>query len=102
MRLRELLSWMSLRRLLHKVMIMKWKAKVVVRLKEGLNDPEGRVIGKALKNLGYKIGELRVPKYFELTFESENPEKDVEDMCRRLLANPVIHTYSYEIERLGE
>ncbi|MBC7096006.1 phosphoribosylformylglycinamidine synthase subunit PurS, partial [Thermococcus sp.] len=36
------------------------------------------------------------------TFESENPEKDVEEMCRRLLANPVIHTYSYEIERLGE
>ncbi len=81
---------------------MKWKARVVVRLKEGLNDPEGRVIGKALKNLGYNITELKVPKYFELTFESENPEKDVEEMCRRLLANPVIHTYEYQIEPLGE
>ncbi|USH00507.1 phosphoribosylformylglycinamidine synthase subunit PurS [Thermococcus argininiproducens] len=81
---------------------MKWKARVVVRLKEGLNDPEGRVIGKALKNLGYKIDELKVPKYFELTFESENPEEDVEEMCRRLLANPVIHTYEYQIEPLGE
>ena len=68
---------------------MKWKAKVVVRLKEGLNDPEGRVIGKALQNLGYKIDELKVPKYFEVVFESDEPEKDVEEMCRRLLANPV-------------
>ncbi|RLF75562.1 phosphoribosylformylglycinamidine synthase, partial [Thermococci archaeon] len=38
---------------------MKWKARIIVRLKEGLNDPEGRVIGKALKNLGYKIDELK-------------------------------------------
>jgi len=83
-------------------MLMKYKAKIIVRLKEGLNDPEGRVIGKALKNLGYKIEELKVPKYFELVFESENPEKDVEEMCKRLLANPVIHTYEYSIENLGE
>ncbi len=57
---------------------MKYKAKIIVRLKEGLNDPEGRVIGKALKNLGYKVEDLKVPKYFEVVFESENPEKDVE------------------------
>ncbi|RLF79790.1 phosphoribosylformylglycinamidine synthase [Thermococci archaeon] len=81
---------------------MKYKAKIIVRLKEGLNDPEGRVIGKALKNLGYRVEELKVPKYFELVFESENPEKDVEEMCKRLLANPVIHTYEYSIENLGE
>lgn len=81
---------------------MKYKAKIIVRLKEGLNDPEGRVIGKALKNLGYKIADLKVPKYFEVVFESENPEKDVEEMCRRLLANPVIHTYEYSIENIGE
>jgi len=83
-------------------MLMKYKAKIIVRLKEGLNDPEGRVIGKALKNLGYRVEELKVPKYFELVFESENPEKDVEEMCKRLLANPVIHTYEYSIENLGE
>jgi len=83
-------------------MLMKWKARIIVRLKEGLNDPEGRVIGKALKNLGYKIDELKVPKYFEVVFESDEPEKEVEEMCKRLLANPVIHTYEYEIESLGE
>lgn len=81
---------------------MRWKAKIIVRLKEGLNDPEGRVIGKALKNLGYDVDELKVPKCFELIFESEEPEEDVEEMCKRLLANPLIHTYEYEIEPLGE
>jgi len=55
-----------------------------------------------LKNLGYKVEELKVPKYFELVFESKNPEKEVEEMCKRLLANPVIHVYEYEIEPLGE
>lgn len=81
---------------------MRYKAKIIVKLKEGLNDPEGRVIEKALKNLGYKVEELKVPKYFELVFESKNPEKEVEEMCKRLLANPVIHVYEYEIEPLGE
>ncbi|ASJ10365.1 phosphoribosylformylglycinamidine synthase [Thermococcus sp. P6] len=81
---------------------MRWKVMVVVRLKEGLNDPEGRVIGKALKNLGYEVKDFKVPKCFEFELESQNPEKDVEEMCIKLLANPLIHTYEYEIEPAGE
>ena len=77
---------------------MKWKVTVIVRLKEGLNDPEGRVIEKALKNLGYTVENLRVPKYFEFELESENPEKEVEEMCRKLFANPLIHSWEYSIE----
>ncbi|QDA32246.1 phosphoribosylformylglycinamidine synthase subunit PurS [Thermococcus indicus] len=77
---------------------MKWRVTVIVRLKEGLNDPEGRVIGSALRNLGYAVENLKVPKYFEFELESDNPEGEVEEMCRRLLANPVIHTYEYSIE----
>lgn len=51
---------------------MKWKVKVIVRLREGgLNDPEGRVIQNALRNLGFKVENLRVPKYFEFELESE-------------------------------
>ncbi|NJD98949.1 phosphoribosylformylglycinamidine synthase subunit PurS [Thermococcus sp. LS1] len=80
---------------------MKWKVRVTVRLKEGLNDPEGRVIGKALRNLGYSVGRLKVPKCFEFELESDNPEREVEEMCRRLLANPVIHTYEYSIEKVS-
>ncbi|NJF25557.1 phosphoribosylformylglycinamidine synthase subunit PurS [Thermococcus sp. Bubb.Bath] len=77
---------------------MKWKVKVIVRLKEGLNDPEGRVIGNALMNLGYAVENLRVPKYFEFELESDEPEKEVEEMCRRLLANPLIHEWEYSVE----
>ncbi|ASJ11624.1 phosphoribosylformylglycinamidine synthase subunit PurS [Thermococcus thioreducens] len=77
---------------------MRWKVTVIVRLKEGLNDPEGRVIGNALRNLGYAVENLRVPKYFEFELESEEPEREVEEMCRRLLANPLVHNYEYSIE----
>jgi len=77
---------------------MKWKVTVIVRLKEGLNDPEGRVIGNALRNLGYAVENLRVPKYFEFELESEEPEREVEGMCKRLLANPLIHSWEYSIE----
>ena len=77
---------------------MRWRVTVIVRLREGLNDPEGRVIGNALRNLGYTVEDLRVPKYFEFELESENPEKDAEEMCRKLLANPLIHSWEYRIE----
>ncbi|NJE30376.1 phosphoribosylformylglycinamidine synthase subunit PurS [Thermococcus sp. 18S1] len=77
---------------------MRWKVTVIVRLKEGLNDPEGRVIGNALRNLGYAVESMHVPKYFEFELESEEPEREVEEMCRRLLANPLIHDYEYSIE----
>jgi len=77
---------------------MKWRVTVTVRLKKGLNDPEGRVIGNALRNLGYAVENLRVPKYFEFELESERPEEEVEEMCRKLLANPLIHSWEYSIE----
>lgn len=77
---------------------MRWKVTVIVRLREGLNDPEGRVIGNALRNLGYAVDNLRVPKHFEFELESEEPEREVEEMCKKLLANPLIHDYEYSIE----
>ena len=80
---------------------MKWRVRVIVRLKEGLNDPEGKVIGSALRNLGYAVKNLKVPKYFEFELESDNPEREVEEMCKRLLANPLIHTYEYSIEKVN-
>ena len=80
---------------------MKWRVRVIVRLKEGLNDPEGKVIGSALRNLGYAVKNLKVPKYFEFELESDNPEREVEEMCKRLLANPLIHTYEYSIEKVS-
>lgn len=76
--------------------------KVYITLKKGIADPQGQTVSNALKNLGYSdVGEVRVGKYIILQLDGENPEKikeQVDSMCQRLLANPVIEDYSYEVE----
>jgi phosphoribosylformylglycinamidine synthase len=69
--------------------------------KEGIADPQGQTIEKALPALGYgEVGEIRVGKRIELVLEAENPEearRRVLEMCERLLANPVIEAYEVTI-----
>ena len=67
------------------------KAKVTIDLKEGIFDPEGENIKKALNLLGFS-GVKRVTLSKVYTIEYDGTE-DVEAMCTRLLTNPVIHTY---------
>ena len=78
------------------------KAKVHVRLKEGVLDPQGAAIGRALGQLGFGgVGEVRQGKLIELDLAANDPEAaaaEVEAMCAQLLANPVIETYSVTIE----
>ncbi|HOV23608.1 MAG TPA: phosphoribosylformylglycinamidine synthase subunit PurS [Candidatus Marinimicrobia bacterium] len=79
-----------------------WLAKVVVSYKEGILDPEAKTIQKALKTLGYQnIEELSVGKYFEIKLNSNLERSDVEklvrEICDRVLSNPVIQRYNYEI-----
>ena len=77
-------------------------AKVYVMLKEGILDPQGATIGKALKNLGYQdVQDVRVGKFIKLTLngaDKEKLEKQVDEMCHRLLSNPVIESYTFEVE----
>ncbi|WP_174292191.1 phosphoribosylformylglycinamidine synthase subunit PurS [Sphingomonas bacterium] len=73
------------------------KVRVVVTLKPGVLDPQGKAIGHALGSLGFVgVGEVRVGKLIELEVADE---ADVEAMCRQLLANTVIE--DYRIERDG-
>ena len=78
------------------------KAKVHVRLKEGVLDPQGSAIGRALGQLGFEgVGEVRQGKLIELDLQATDHAKaqaEVEAMCAQLLANPVIETYSVTIE----
>ena len=78
------------------------KAKVHVRLKEGVLDPQGAAIGRALGQLGFDgVGEVRQGKLIELDLTSTDQDAaqaEVEAMCAKLLANPVIETYSVTIE----
>jgi phosphoribosylformylglycinamidine synthase len=77
------------------------KARVYVNLKPGVHDPQGKAIGNALKGLGFgDIGEVRQGKLIELELADADPaaaRTRVEEMCRQLLANPVIETYTIEI-----
>ncbi|MEM8948526.1 MAG: phosphoribosylformylglycinamidine synthase subunit PurS [Pseudomonadota bacterium] len=81
------------------------KAKVHVRLKEGVLDPQGAAIGRALGQLGFEgVGSVRQGKLIELDLtatDSEAAKSEVEAMCAQLLANPVIETYSVTIETEG-
>jgi phosphoribosylformylglycinamidine synthase len=77
------------------------KARVHVSLKAGVLDPQGKAIGNALKGLGFAgVGEVRQGKLIELDLVETDPamaRARVEEMCRQLLANPVIENYAIEI-----
>jgi phosphoribosylformylglycinamidine synthase PurS subunit len=78
------------------------KARVHVRLKDGVLDPQGAAIGRALAQLGFAgVGEVRQGKMIELQLDDRDrgdAEARVRAMCERLLANPVIETYTVSID----
>lgn len=77
------------------------KARVHVRLKAGVLDPQGKAIGTALHSLGFDgVQDVRQGKLIELDLADTDPaaaRSKVEAMCRQLLANPVIEDYAIEI-----
>jgi phosphoribosylformylglycinamidine synthase PurS subunit len=77
------------------------KAVVYVRLKEGVLDPQGLTIHKAILNMGYDmVSSVRSGRFFELEVNSSNGqvESKVDEICSKLLANPVIENFSVEYE----
>ncbi|MDL4842016.1 phosphoribosylformylglycinamidine synthase subunit PurS [Aquibacillus rhizosphaerae] len=76
------------------------KVKIYITLKQGVLDPQGKAVQDSLNTLGYsEVLNARVGKYMELTLDdSVDVEKQVEDMCAKLLANPVIEDYQYTVE----
>lgn len=79
-------------------------ANVYVALKPTVNDPQGITIGGALKSLGFdEVSAVRSGKYFQVTVTAKDEATAsgrIDQMCARLLANPVIETYSFEIKRV--
>ncbi len=80
-------------------------ARVYVTLKPTVNDPQGLTIKGGLHALGFnEVEDVRAGKYIELrlaTQDRREAEARVTDMCRRLLANPVIEDFRFEIEELA-
>lgn len=77
-------------------------AKVYITLKPTVNDPQGLTIKGALHNLGFTLVEdVRAGKYIEVKLEESDPAKakeQVNEMCHKLLANPVIENYRFDLE----
>jgi len=81
------------------------RARVFVRFKRGILDPQGAAVRRALEGLGYReVRDLRVGKVLELELEAGEPAQArarIEEMCRRLLANPVTEDFQVEIVEEG-
>ena len=83
---------------------MLFKARVEIRLKKGIADPEGANTLKALHLLGFdSVKEVKSVKVFDMILEEKDKRsarQQVEKMCQRLLTNPVIHLYNVELDKL--
>jgi phosphoribosylformylglycinamidine synthase subunit PurS len=78
------------------------KATVLVRPKAGILDPQGQAVESSLRQLGFAVAGLRVGRVIDLELDARDPataREQLDEMCRRLLANPLIE--SYEIELVG-
>ena len=77
-------------------------AKIYITLKKDVLDPQGSVIANSLKSLGFNnIEDVRQGKFIEVRLNTENKEtanKQLNEMCEKLLANLVIEDYKVEIE----
>ena len=73
------------------------KISVIITLKQDVLDPQGKVIKQALAGMGFdNIDEVRQGKYFEININEQDENKakaEVEEMCKKLLANLVIENY---------
>lgn len=78
------------------------RAKVYVTLKRGVLDPQGETVKGALEALGFaKVQDVRIGKFMMITLNNvsgEEARRSVEEMCKKLLANPVIEDYRFELE----
>jgi phosphoribosylformylglycinamidine synthase len=76
------------------------KARILIQLKKGILDVQGNAIRRALDGLGFtELRDLKVGKVVEVEVESPDPSaarKRIEEMCQRLLANPVIEDFTVE------
>ena len=80
-------------------------AKVYVTLKPTVNDPQGLTIQGGLEVLGFaSVKRVRAGKYMEILLDGEGlsqAQEQVREMCHKLLANPVIEDYRFDLEEIA-
>jgi phosphoribosylformylglycinamidine synthase len=79
------------------------KVTVLVRLKATLDDAQGRVVARALRDLGFgSVQQVRIGKLIEIWLDdalsSQEAQRQAEEMCRRLLANPVVEEFEVRLD----
>jgi phosphoribosylformylglycinamidine synthase len=84
--------------------VPNYLARVYVSLKPTVNDPQANTIADGLRSLGFsEVEGVRAGKYIEVRLTAVTADEArarVDAMCDRLLANPIIETYRYEVEEL--
>jgi phosphoribosylformylglycinamidine synthase len=76
------------------------KARVLVRPKPGILDPQGEVVQSSLRQLGFGVAEARVGRIVDLELEDGDRDRaraELERMCEQLLANPLVESYEIEL-----
>jgi phosphoribosylformylglycinamidine synthase len=78
------------------------KAKIIITPKKAVLDPQGKSVQNALAHMGYSgVGAVHVGKYLEIELNGsdiETARKQIDEACHRILSNPVIEDYGFEIE----
>src|SRR5258705_7126735 len=84
------------------VRIAYMKAKIIITPKKAVVDPQGKTVQGALEHMGYHgIGAVHVGKYLEIELNGNDQEaarQQIDDACHKILSNPVIEDYRFEIE----
>jgi phosphoribosylformylglycinamidine synthase PurS subunit len=82
-----------------------YKAQIKVTLRKSILDPQGKTIEHSIQSLGYKnVADTRIGKYIELKLDASSEEeakKVTEEICHKLLANPVMEDYEFDIVNLN-
>jgi len=77
------------------------RAKIYIRYKDGILDPQGTTVGHALNSMGFAaINDVSVGKFIEINFKDvsrEEAERLTDESCRKLLSNPNTESYKFEI-----
>jgi phosphoribosylformylglycinamidine synthase subunit PurS len=77
------------------------KARVLVRPKPGILDPQGEAVESSLRQLGFSVADARIGRVVDLEMDASDPAEartEIERMCEQLLANPLIESYEIEIQ----
>jgi phosphoribosylformylglycinamidine synthase subunit PurS len=77
------------------------KVSVLVRPKEGILDPQGAAVEDSLRKLGFEVAGARVGRLVDVEVEASSEDEaraQVDEMCRQLLANPLIESYAIEVQ----